>query len=365
MRLTRATAFIGLLTVLPVLSAGAETASAVFARVSPSVVVVLSLDETGQPLALGSGVVVPGNEVVTNCHVVNDGGSFQVQYHQRKYAAQLRYYDLQRDVCALTVPGLRAPAVELGDTRTVKVGATVFAVGAPEGLELSMSEGIVSGLRTLHSAEYIQTTAAISHGSSGGGLFDDNGRLLGLTTFYLKGGEQLNFALPVEWIKDLPSHCTTLNERAFSLESSGYSSKQPNYSKLIEADLDYLCGSPQWQFPPHGLTGWGQLGSSYSDAHQYSNAYGALRKAIALDPSEQASWRDLGSVYMEENQPKKAIYPLKEAVRLEPTDLGALYELGASYHYAGDEEKAYGVYKQLQGMSPELAQKYFDDVIGP
>ena len=360
MRLTLAAAFVGSLAILPVLAAGAETASVVFSRVSPSVVVVLSLDETGQPLALGSGVVVPGNEVVTNCHVVKDGGSFQVQYHGRKYAAQLRYYDLQRDVCALTVPGLRAPAVMLGDTRTVKVGATVFAVGAPEGLELSMSEGIVSGLRTLHSAEYIQTTAAISHGSSGGGLFDDNGRLLGLTTFYLKGGEQLNFALPVEWIKGLPNHCAALMRQATLPYSEALKLlSNPSPQAHIVQDLNTLCESPQTTLY------WSSISQEYYKAHQYSDEYGALRKELALNPIDQESWRRLGILYMDTNQPGKAIYPLKEAVRLNPADLGALYGLGASYHFAGDEQKAYAVYKQLQGMSPKLAQKYFDEVIGP
>ncbi len=82
------------------------------------------------------------------------------------------------------------------------MGEPVYAVGAPQGLELSLSEGIVSQLRG-GPPPLIQTTVAISQGSSGGGLFNAEGELVGITTFYLKEGQSLNFALPVEWIGEV------------------------------------------------------------------------------------------------------------------------------------------------------------------
>ncbi len=81
------------------------------------------------------------------------------------------------------------------------MGEPVYAVGAPEGLELPLSEGIVSQLRG-GPPPLIQTTVAISPGSSGGGLFNTEGELVGITTFYLKEGQNLNFALPVELIAE-------------------------------------------------------------------------------------------------------------------------------------------------------------------
>jgi serine protease Do len=71
--------------------------------------------------------------------------------------------------------GYIAPAVVVGSTKSLKVGAKVYAIGAPKGLELTLSDGIVSSLREVEGGQYIQTTAAISPGSSGGGLFDENG----------------------------------------------------------------------------------------------------------------------------------------------------------------------------------------------
>jgi len=80
----------------------------------------------------------------------------------------------------------------------------VYAVGDPQGLETTLSNGIVSGFREYRGNEYIQITAPISPASSGGGLFDTQGRLIGITTMYLKDGQALNFAAPVEWIASIP-----------------------------------------------------------------------------------------------------------------------------------------------------------------
>jgi len=180
-----------------------RTAVQVFQKSSPSIVVVVTYDASGKPAEQGSGVKLSAGTVATNCHVLKDGPTHVVRYQGTDYAATLDKGDWSRDVCTLNVPGLVAPAATLGSTRTLQVGADVYAIGAPEGLQLTLSEGIVSSLRPVDGGRYIQTTAAISPGSSGGGLFDDQGRLLGLTSFFASKGQQLNFALPVEWIEEL------------------------------------------------------------------------------------------------------------------------------------------------------------------
>ena len=168
--------------------AGAETASQVFQQVSPSVVVVLTYNAAGKAVELGSGVKLSDGSVATNCHVLKDGTRYRVRYQGKDYRAQLDKADWNRDVCSLSVPGLLAPPVVLGSTKTLQVGASVYAIGTPEGLQRTLSEGIVSSLRPVSGGSYIQTTAAISPGSSGGGLFDDHGRLLGLTSFFISKG---------------------------------------------------------------------------------------------------------------------------------------------------------------------------------
>ena len=80
----------------------------------------------------------------------------------------------------------------------LKVGERVYTVGAPSGLERTLGEGIISGLRDSSEGQFIQTTALISPGSSGGGLFDRSGNLIGVTTFLLKEAQAINFAIAAE-----------------------------------------------------------------------------------------------------------------------------------------------------------------------
>ncbi len=101
---------------------------------------------------------------------------------------------------------LSAPAVTTAETWSEECapGKTSLPSASPQGLELTISEGIVSSLRSVPDVgTVIQTSAAISPGSSGGGLFDSSGRLIGITTFQSKSGQNLNFAVPAEWIKTM------------------------------------------------------------------------------------------------------------------------------------------------------------------
>jgi S1-C subfamily serine protease len=192
---------LALCTTLPP-SALALTASQVYEQVKDSVVVVKAYDQKGKLAGLGSGVRLPSGDVITNYHVVKAGVRYTVGQGKQGTPATVKAGDPDKDLCLLTAPGLTAKPARLGSATRLKVGEPVYAVGAPQGLELSLSEGIVSQLRG-GPPPIIQTTVAISQGSSGGGLFNADGELVGITSFYLKEGQSLNFALPVEWIGEV------------------------------------------------------------------------------------------------------------------------------------------------------------------
>ncbi len=106
------------------------------------------------------------------------------------------------------------PIAGIVSYQELKVGQRVYSVGAPKGLELSLGEGLISQLRGGEEFDFIQTTAPVSHGSSGGGLFDKEGRLIGITTFILADGQSLNFAIPADWIFELaPRHAEAEQKR--------------------------------------------------------------------------------------------------------------------------------------------------------
>ncbi len=179
----------------------ARTPEQLFSEVSRSVVKVIVSDANGVPVGGGSGVVTGRGVVITNCHVALRGPVVSVRTPKESFSAVVALADETFDLCQLTVgDGFDAPPVEIGGMQYVRPGQKVYAIGAPQGLELTMSEGIVSSLRETRLGNVIQTTAAISPGSSGGGLFNVSGQLIGITTFQHKTGQNLNFAVPADWI---------------------------------------------------------------------------------------------------------------------------------------------------------------------
>jgi hypothetical protein len=113
--------------------------------------------------------------------------------------------DARRDLALLEVHDAATPALRLGAYSKLEIGQEIFVIGNPEGLEGTISTGIISGLRELRGDRYIQITAPISHGSSGGAVINSAGEVIGVATFILGEGQNLNFAIPVDDIRPLLS----------------------------------------------------------------------------------------------------------------------------------------------------------------
>jgi hypothetical protein len=157
-------------------------------------------------MSLGSAFVIDGT-VVTNLHVIRGAakatakpiGSADAAFVDGVLASSA---DL--DIARLSVPGLALPSLQLVETSSVDVGTRVYAVGNPEGLEGTFSEGIVSGQRVVgKSHRFIQITAPISPGSSGGPVLDDRGRVVGVATATFLQGQNLNFAVPADAVREV------------------------------------------------------------------------------------------------------------------------------------------------------------------
>ncbi len=178
-------------------------AERVFENTWRSVVVVVSGD--GQ----GSGVIIRPNIVATNCHVVDVGSSIAVYKSVDRradtdstFAATIRRSDEGKDFCLLDVYGLWGVPAAVRRYDTLKVGEDVYGLGAPKGLDLSFSDGLISQLREVDGSRFIQTNTAISPGSSGGGLFDSEGNLVGIMTSKIsdENAEGLGFAIPADLV---------------------------------------------------------------------------------------------------------------------------------------------------------------------
>jgi S1-C subfamily serine protease len=148
--------------------------------------------------AQGSAVAIAPDLLLTNCHTL-ENGSIVVVAGKTPSLATVARADPESDRCVLRIATRTlTPVAGVRPFASLQVGERVFAVGTPRDLDATMSEGIVSGVRTASGIRYVQTTAAISPGSSGGGLFDAAGNLVGITTFFLKDAQALNFAIAAE-----------------------------------------------------------------------------------------------------------------------------------------------------------------------
>lgn len=182
---------------------GRKDAEEVYAAASPSVWMVLAAaDEAAvkarRNMTQGSAVAVTDRLLLTNCHVVEGRAWVEIRHRGQRHAAMLAAADRATDRCLLKAPVKLTPAPGLRPVSSVRPGETVYTLGAPAGLELTLAQGLVSGLREVKGIRHVQMTAPISPGSSGGGLFDGAGNLLGITTFLLRDHQGLNFAIAAE-----------------------------------------------------------------------------------------------------------------------------------------------------------------------
>jgi len=180
----------------------------VFERANPAVVLIKIKGRDGKNIGQGSGFFVDGSgTLVTNFHVALAAGASSVEVHlvdkNIHRVDDVQAFSREMDLAILKIQMNNAAFVPLANALP-KVGARVFAVGNPLGLENTISDGIVSGIRPYDdNHSIVQTTAAISPGSSGGPLLDDRGKVVGVTTFRLRAGQNLNFAMPVSAVKKL------------------------------------------------------------------------------------------------------------------------------------------------------------------
>lgn len=183
---------------------GALDAETLFERLSPSVWVVFA--GVDKAIKQGSAVVIDEEVLVTNCHVVDKAERIEVANGTQELRATLQYADPERDLCFLSVPRLKAPAVQIGDPHALRVGARLYALGNPRGLELTLSDGLLSAFRRNARGEVqrLQISVPISPGSSGGGLFNVYGQLVGITTSGLRESQSLNFAMPSHFLLEVP-----------------------------------------------------------------------------------------------------------------------------------------------------------------
>ncbi|MGE0130541.1 MAG: S1C family serine protease [Blastocatellales bacterium] len=193
-------------------NAAMKSPSEIAREQSKAVVIIEALDERGSVFGQGSGfIVTPNGAVVSNLHVVQGAASLRVKLPggDAYKTADLVDVDDAKDIAVIKVKGFKLPAVTLGDSDKAEVGEAIVAISSPEGLTNSISTGVISGVRRFDTHRVFQITAPISNGSSGGALFNSSGEVIGIITYLFKSGQNINFAVPINYVRGMIGDQTT------------------------------------------------------------------------------------------------------------------------------------------------------------
>ncbi len=220
-----------------------------------SVVSIVVRDQRGNVYETGSGFVLaiadPGALFVTNLHVIAGGFSASIETADNQVIDEPLVLGTNRehDIAILATRRGLFTASRLGDSETVQIGDHVVAIGNPQGLTGTVSDGIVSAKRQISAgAASLQITAPISPGSSGGPLFNDAGEVIGVTTATVQGGQNLNLAVPIGYVKRMvdllngakPISLAQLNQGAYESEASGAGA---DIVRSIRANVGAIAGA--------------------------------------------------------------------------------------------------------------------------
>lgn len=173
-----------------------------------AVLFMLVADENKKVFKSGSGFIITENGLaVTNHHVVVDGKYIEARLPDGKRypVAHVVSYDAAKDLAVVQLAAADAlPVVRMGDSAKIVLGEQAVAIGSPEGMEHTISDGLVSAWRDSGQGfKMIQISVPISHGSSGGPLFNMRGEVIGVTSAGLEAGQNLNFAIPINIVKEV------------------------------------------------------------------------------------------------------------------------------------------------------------------
>lgn len=387
-------------------SAEPEAAGPSASRLQASVVLVHSF-VGGIRLQQGSGVVIAPGLVATNAHVARGNQGLVVRQGSASWLVSRVRMDPAHDLCLLTVPGLTAPAA-IPAPEPLEPGQAVVAVGYPGGQGPVFSRGRLRGIWHHGTGRLLQSDAVTRPGSSGGGLFDAEGRLLGLTTLTFTPSPRLNFSVPVAWIEEMAASAEAPDRLASAANLTGRDSdllehlaedprnwpawevaarqwvedlpEDPNAWLALGLAIDRAArlSAESGQGAPTTALGeavaayrrslslrptaksWNNLGVSLDLLNRFDEAEAAFNAALQLEPGYALAWMNLGSACMNARRFEVAAAAYRAGLALRPDDAEAWARLGHCQRLAGQREAAVATYELALRYRPLAADLWLD-----
>ena len=350
-----------------------KDATAIIRENRQSIVVIAALDKNGTIYGHGSGFVLSKDgAVVTSYHVIKNAADIRIKAGEEVYAvAGIIRADAEHDIAILKAEGSDLHPVRLGRSDNISPGEKVYVIANPRGTGLALSEGILAEIKEVAGkGRMLQITAPFTEGYSGSPVFNEQGEVIGMATFIVKGTgdptayQKLNFAVPVDRIGEsaLSSSLTPMKDfRADDYrETSDYwvvfgnrlagSGKYPEAADAYKKALGFDSSDAE------ALNG---LGISYMKLKKYKETIEIYKQAISLGSDTAWVYSNLGLAYIEARMYKEALGPLTQAVSIMPELEEAHYNMGIAYKNLGMLKEAILSFKNAISINPGYRDAHF------
>jgi tetratricopeptide (TPR) repeat protein len=349
---------------------GQENLPALIKKVEPSIVVVLTYNREGKIVGQGSGFFInqEGN-VITNYHVLQEASRAVIRTHGGKEysVGAIVTEDKEGDLIQVSVNIPKEAVQPLPVTPQLpEVGEKIMVVGTPLGLDQTVSDGIVSAIREIPKfGKIIQVTAPISPGSSGSPVINMKGEVIGIATFFILSGQNLNFAIPGERIASLTLHDgKTLSER----EDERRKNQLDSAEGLYTIGLRYLWAEDYEKALPYFIEtvkrnsehaqAYFQIGYCLARMGKYKEAIEPYQQALHRKPEDADIYNNLCVAYGMVGHYGEAIEFCKKAIQLKPDLPEAQNNLGWNYQMLGRYQEAIKSCKEAIRLKPDFAQAH-------
>ncbi|OYY92809.1 MAG: hypothetical protein B7Y41_14655 [Hydrogenophilales bacterium 28-61-23] len=321
-------------------SALAATPTEIYARASQNVLVLEGRDGAGAAQMQASATALGDGAAVTQCDLLDSAEKWVVIQASKDFVAYPRERDEARNLCRLDVPGLRAAKPDIVPLEQVRVGQRVYAIGNALGLGLSLSEGLVSGIRAMSGESWLQTTAALAPGSEGGALFDEQGRLLGVTDYRKRDGQNVNFAAPAVWLAQIVGRAGQSDASAKLRIEANRLARAKDWPALAEVAMNWSRLQPEASEP------WSWLGAAREGLHDNPAAAEALEKALALAPGSLTVTLELARNRLLLKQYDKVLDLVRPALARNREDAGLWFAKGLAELALGQADEAEQAFRE-------------------
>jgi len=265
---------------------------------------------------VGSGVVIAKDHVVTNCHVIANANGIHVTKYGTSYPPQELIADWYHDICILSFKYLDLDPVQLGSSDDVDYATDVVAKSyGGNATRPVTSVGKVRDIFDLNGKKIIQSSTWFSLGASGGGLFDSEGRLLGITTFKTPGHGALYYSIPVEVVKDLLEKGQRVNvtTQAVAPFWDEPPEQLPFFMRIVKplfdenwSELNKL--SQEWVSKDNALEANYYLAKSFYHLNQKDEAKKLLMKVIDQKSKHSMAHQLLSKIYQDQGNQVESEY---------------------------------------------------------